>query len=75
MLATLRSARYALWYIAAFLLGPIILDFPGLHLGLWSYGTPQVFGFPFWLPFFYGNVTVSFMYFVLATQKGLNPDR
>jgi len=68
MLALLRDGRYVLWYIAAFILGPIILDLPGLHLGLWSYGAPQFLGFPLWLPFFYGNVAVSFIHFVLTTQ-------
>jgi len=66
MLGAINRGRYVFWYIAASVLGPIILDIPGLHLGLWSYGTPQIFGFPFWLPFFYGNVTVSFLYFVRA---------
>ncbi|MDB5189983.1 MAG: hypothetical protein JWN49_309 [Parcubacteria group bacterium] len=67
----IRNWKYAVWYIVAFVLGPVILDLPGLHLGLWSYGTPEIFGFPFWLPFFYGNITVSFIFFVLTTQQGL----
>jgi len=67
-LIALHSGRYVAWYIVASLLGPIIFDIPGLYLGLWSYGTPQLLGFPLWLPFFYGNITVSFIYFLLATQ-------
>lgn len=67
-LIALRNGRYVLWYVVAFVLGPIIFDIPGLHLGLWSYGTPQFLGFPLWLPFFYGNITISFIYFLLATQ-------
>jgi hypothetical protein len=68
MLAVIRSRRYLIWYAVAFILGPIILDIPGMYFGIWSYGTPQIFGFPFWLPFFYGNITVSFLYFALKTQ-------
>src|SRR6266704_83164 len=64
MLLAIPNGRYVLWYIAAFLLGPIILDIPGLHFGLWSYGMPELFGFPLWVLFFYGNITVSFIYFV-----------
>jgi uncharacterized membrane protein YoaT (DUF817 family) len=64
MLSVIRNKRYMLWYLVAFVLGPIILDIPGMHFGLWSYGTPQLLGFPLWLPFFYGNTTVSFLYFV-----------
>ncbi len=70
VLAAIRNGRYVLWYIAAFVLGPIILDIPGMHFGLWSFGTPDLFGFPLWLPFFYGNLTVSFLYFV-RTHKEL----
>lgn len=68
MLTALRNGRYVLWYVVAFIIGPIILDIPGMHFGLWSYGTPQIFGFPLWIPFFYGNITVSFLHFVLTTQ-------
>lgn len=68
MLAVIRRGRYVLWYIFAAVIGPIILDIPGMHFGLWSYGTPEILGFPLWLPFFYGNITVSFIYFVLTTQ-------
>ncbi len=71
MLAAIRNARYLLWYIAAFALLPIILDIPGMHFGLWSYGTPELYGFPLWLPFFYGNVTVSFLYFVETQNNHL----
>lgn len=69
MLVVIRNGRYVLWYIAAFVLGPIILDIPGMHFGLWSFGTPQIFGFPFWLPFLYGNLTVSFLHFVRAHKE------
>lgn len=68
MLIALRNGRYILWYVVAFILGPIILDIPGIHFGLWSYGTPQFLGFPLWIPFFYGNITVSFLHFALTTQ-------
>lgn len=67
-LVALRSGKYTVWYLVACLLGPVIFDIPGMHLGLWSYGTPEFLGFPLWLPFFYGNITVSFIYFLLATQ-------
>ena len=73
MLAAIRNGRYVLWYIAAFVLLPIILDIPGTHFGLWSFGTPDIFGFPLWLPFFYGNLTVSFLYFALTTQRITDP--
>jgi hypothetical protein len=69
MLAMIRKRRYVLWYIGAFVIGPIILDIPGMHFGLWSYSTPEFFGFPFWLPFFYGNLTVSFLYFVRVHKE------
>lgn len=62
MLVTIRSWRYVLWYIGAFILLPLILDIPGTHFGLWSFGTPDMLGFPYWLPFFYGNLVVSFLY-------------
>lgn len=67
-LVALRNGRYVLWYLVACSLGPVIFDIPGMHLGLWSYGTPELLSFPLWLPFFYGNITVSFIYFLLATQ-------
>ena len=63
MLAVLRSKEYMFWYLAAFVMSPIIFDIPGTHLGLWSFGTPDILGFPFWLPFWYGNIVVSFLYF------------
>jgi hypothetical protein len=62
LLGVTRDWRYAFQYAAAFLALPIILDIPGTRLGLWSFGTPELFGFPFWLPFFYGNLTVSASY-------------
>lgn len=68
ILATIRDRHYVLWYVAASLLLPIVLDIPGTHFGLWSFGTPDIFGFPFWLPFFYGNLTISFLYFVSITS-------
>lgn len=68
MLITLRNGQYVPWYVVAFILGPIILDIPGIHFGLWSFGTPQFLEFPLWLPFFYGNITVSFLHFALTTQ-------
>lgn len=72
MLVILRSKQYILWYLAAFVLGPIILDIPGTHLGLWSFGTPDILGFPFWLPFWYGNIVVSFLYFSTIIQRRTN---
>ncbi|HVV38933.1 MAG TPA: hypothetical protein VHD31_01255 [Candidatus Paceibacterota bacterium] len=64
MLGAIWDRRYMLWYVVAFVLGPIILDIPGTYFGLWSFGTPDILGFPFWLPLFYGNLTISFLYFV-----------
>ena len=69
MLIAIQSRKYALWYVAAFLIMPMILDIPGTHLGLWSFGTSDFLGFPFWLPFFYGNLTVSFLYLVSTRFK------
>jgi hypothetical protein len=63
LLTTIRSGRYLFSYLGACVVLPIILDIPGTHLGLWSFGTPDFFGFPFWLPFFYGNLVVAFLYF------------
>jgi hypothetical protein len=74
MLIVMQSRRYVLWYIAAFVLGPIILDIPGTYLGLWSFSTPDVLGFPFWLPFWYGNIVISFLYFSTAIQRRMNKD-
>ena len=73
MLAAIQSRKYVLWYVAAFFLGPIILDIPGTHLGLWSFSTPDILGFPLWLPFWYGNIVVSFIYFSTAIQR-INQD-
>ena len=69
ILAAIRNGRYVFGYIAAAVLLPIVLDIPGTHLGLWSFGTPDLFGFPFWLPFFYGNLTVSFFYVAVTGQE------
>lgn len=69
LLVTIQSGRYLLSYVGAFVALPIILDIPGTHLGLWSFGTPDVLGFPFWLPFFYGNLVVAFLYFAEPQNK------
>ena len=57
------SARAFVEYFTAFILAPLIFDIPAVHLGVWSFATPQFFGIPFWLPFVYGNVALCVMEF------------
>ena len=68
ILLAARGRQYISCYAIAFIVLPIILDIPGTHLGLWSFGTPDFFGFPYWLPFFYGNLATSFLYVALTKQ-------
>ena len=44
-------------YLIAFIFGPLS-EAIAIYFGAWSYTTPQIFGFPAWLPFVWGNAAL-----------------
>jgi len=44
----------AILYFIAFLWGPLA-EATAIMAGAWTYSAPDLLGFPFWLPFLWGN--------------------
>lgn len=59
MLLVECSKRALMIYAIAFILGPLA-EAAMIHQGAWAYSQPQLLGFPYWLPFLWGNASLMF---------------
>lgn len=57
MLTLAGQLRNILLYFLGFILGPL-MESIGIALHQWTYAEPQLLGFPYWLPFVWGNAAL-----------------
>jgi len=53
-----RSKSAVIMYFTAFILGPLA-EVWLIHAGAWEYTQPTLLGIPLWLPFLWGNASLT----------------